>query len=81
MLPSTKYSTPGRIVLTACMPRMPLRMSPTTAAAIFREPFVPRSFKLFLLAARPSKWGTCEVGRVCKGGKGSVRACVRASIN
>ena len=38
-------------------------MSPITAAAIFNDPAAPRSFKLFLLAARPSKWGTCK-GRV-----------------
>lgn len=40
-------------------------MSPMTAAAIFRDPAVPRFFKLFLLAARPSKCGTCVDG-VCR---------------
>lgn len=41
--------------LTACMPKKPLSMSPIVAAAIFKEPSVPRSLKLFLLAARPSR--------------------------
>lgn len=48
-------------------------MSPMTAAAILKDPANPRSFRLFLLAARPSKCGTYHASCVSRAMRHGLR--------